>query len=113
MDTNHRHSSNFYPLTDNGDPNTSRKNKKKQPVAHLYICSFFDQQTETDVVETIKSIIRMDEEQCARRNAIRFLIESDPDYFEFESEFSSLFLSHVLEDTFEAAQCGLRSTNNF
>ncbi|XP_055338625.1 chitin synthase chs-2-like [Paramacrobiotus metropolitanus] len=61
------------------------REKKKHNVAHLCICSFFDRQTETDVVETIKSILRVDEEQCARRNALRFLIESDPDYFEFES----------------------------
>lgn len=81
------HRSNLTSLVDPTQAQTPQsKDKKKQQTAHLYICSFFDRQTETDVTETIKSIIRMDEEQCARRNALRFLIESDPDYFEFESK---------------------------
>lgn len=33
----------------------------------------------------LKSIFRMDEDQCARRNAQKYLKVVDPDYYEFES----------------------------
>jgi chitin synthase len=33
----------------------------------------------------LKSIFRMDEDQCARRNAQRYLKIVDPDYYEFET----------------------------
>lgn len=37
----------------------------------------------------LKSILRMDEDQCARRVAQKYLRVVDPDYYEFESKNNS------------------------
>lgn len=37
------------------------------------------------MIEFLKSIIRLDEDQCARRVAQKYLRVVDPDYYEFES----------------------------
>lgn len=37
-------------------------------------------------MEFLKSILRLDEDQCARRVAQKYLKVVDPDYYEFESE---------------------------
>ncbi|OQV22974.1 hypothetical protein BV898_03025 [Hypsibius exemplaris] len=73
-------------------PRAKSQAKEDAAVSHLYICTFFTQQTDHDIMESLKSVLRMDEEQCARRNALKFLIEVDPDYFEFESH---LFFEHA------------------
>jgi hypothetical protein len=39
------------------------------------------------MMEMLKSILRMDEDQSARRVAQKYLRVVDPDYYEFESEF--------------------------
>lgn len=36
-------------------------------------------------MEMLKSILRLDEDQCARRVAQKYLRVVDPDYYEFES----------------------------
>ena len=37
-------------------------------------------------MEMLKSIFRMDEDQCARRVALKYFEVVDPGYYEFESE---------------------------
>lgn len=40
-------------------------------------------------MEFLKSILRLDEDQCARRVAQKYLKVVDPDYYEFESELAN------------------------
>lgn len=42
------------------------------------------------MMEMLKSIFRMDEDQCARRVALKYFEVVDPGYYEFESKFYSL-----------------------
>lgn len=44
----------------------------------------------------LKSIMRMDEDQCARRNAQKYLRIVDPDYYEFEGIILNLYKLHRL-----------------
>lgn len=46
-------------------------------------------ETKDEMMEFLKSIMRMDEDQCARRVAQKYLRIVDPDYYEFESKFRS------------------------
>ena len=43
-------------------------------------------ETQDEMMEMLKSILRMDEDQCARRVAQKYLRVVDPDYYEFESK---------------------------
>lgn len=47
-------------------------------------------ETKDEMIEFLKSILRMDEDQCARRVAQKYLRVVDPDYYEFESRFQYL-----------------------
>ena len=42
-------------------------------------------------MEFLKSILRLDEDQCARRVAQKYLKVVDPDYYEFESKCVHLY----------------------
>jgi chitin synthase len=42
-------------------------------------------ETREEMMEMLKSILRMDEDQSARRVAQKYLRVVDPDYYEFES----------------------------
>lgn len=44
-------------------------------------------ETKDEMMEFLKSILRLDEDQCARRVAQKYLRVVDPDYYEFESKF--------------------------
>ena len=52
-------------------------------------------ETEEEMMEMLKSIFRMDEDQSARRITQKYLEVVDPDYYEFESECSE-FLACVI-----------------
>lgn len=43
-------------------------------------------ETKDEMMEFLKSIMRLDEDQCARRVAQKYLRVVDPDYYEFESK---------------------------
>jgi hypothetical protein len=43
-------------------------------------------ETREEMMEMLKSILRMDEDQSARRVAQKYLRVVDPDYYEFESK---------------------------
>ncbi|KAI6178917.1 Chitin synthase [Aphelenchoides besseyi] len=54
----------------------------------------------------LKSIFRMDEDQCARRNAQKYLKVIDPDYYEFEA--------HILvDDAFDTSDYGEPLINKY
>ncbi|GAV06231.1 hypothetical protein RvY_16252 [Ramazzottius varieornatus] len=91
---------NFSKLIEQNEGPISPRTKAKakfEKTSHLYTCAFLNGTTDHDVLESLKSILLLDEEQCARRNALKFLIDTDPDYFEMECH---LFFEHAfLMDT--------------
>lgn len=52
-------------------------------------------ETHEEMMEMLKSILRMDEDQCARRVAQKYLRVVDPDYYEFESMPNFLYIITV------------------
>lgn len=54
-------------------------------------------ETRDEMMEFLKSILRLDEDQCARRVAQKYLRVVDPDYYEFESKgFSTVKISKLV-----------------
>lgn len=51
-------------------------------------------ETKDEMMEFLKSILRLDEDQCARRVAQKYLRVVDPDYYEFESKIFSCACIH-------------------
>lgn len=49
-------------------------------------------ETKDEMIEFLKSILRLDEDQCARRVAQKYLRVVDPDYYEFESMHTNNYL---------------------
>ena len=43
-------------------------------------------------IENLNFSYRMDDDQCARKNAQRFFDVVDPDYYEFEGKYCYLFI---------------------
>lgn len=54
-------------------------------------------------MEMLKSLLRMDEDQCARRVALKYFDVVDPGYYEFEStsQFSKLINMKLAKDFFK------------
>lgn len=63
-------------------------------LTRIYACATMWHETKDEMNQLLKSLFRMDEDQCARRHAMKFLQVTDVDYYEFEA--------HVLfDDAFE------------
>ncbi|OQR69615.1 hypothetical protein BIW11_04333 [Tropilaelaps mercedesae] len=58
--------------------------KASDHVTKIYACATMWHETTDEMIQMLKSIMRMDEDQCARRNAQKYLRIVDPDYYEFE-----------------------------
>ncbi|KAK3083083.1 hypothetical protein FSP39_013460 [Pinctada imbricata] len=50
----------------------------------IYVCATMWHETEKEMIQVLTSIFRMDNDQCARKNAQKFFDVVDPDYYEFE-----------------------------
>ncbi|XP_059481100.1 chitin synthase chs-2-like [Neocloeon triangulifer] len=63
-------------------------------VTRIYACATMWHETKEEMMEILKSIFRMDEDQSARRMAQQWLQIVDPDYYEFETHifFDDAFL---------------------
>lgn len=64
--------------------------KNSDHITRIYACATMWHETKDEMVEFLKSIIRLDEDQCARRVAQKYLRVVDPDYYEFESKYLSI-----------------------
>ncbi|XP_035215199.1 chitin synthase chs-2-like isoform X2 [Stegodyphus dumicola] len=53
-------------------------------ITRIYACATMWHETTEEMLQMLKSVVRMDEDQCARRNAQKYLRIVDPDYYEFE-----------------------------
>lgn len=61
--------------------------KTKDHITKIFACATMWHETKDEMIEFLKSILRLDEDQCARRMAQKYLRVVDPDYYEFESKF--------------------------
>nr|AFM38193.1 chitin synthase [Anasa tristis] len=64
---------------------TPKTVKKSDGITRIYACATMWHETRDEMMEMLKSILRMDEDQCARRVAQKYLRVVDPDYYEFET----------------------------
>jgi len=53
-------------------------------ITKILACATMWHETSEEMIQMLKSVLRMDEDQCARRNAQKYLRIVDPDYYEFE-----------------------------
>lgn len=66
------------------------KTKTSDSLTRIYACATMWHETRGEMMEMLKSILRMDEDQSARRVAQKYLKVVDSDYYEFESKFRAL-----------------------
>ncbi|XP_012526631.1 chitin synthase chs-2 [Monomorium pharaonis] len=59
--------------------------KNSDHVTRIYACATMWHENKEEMMEFLKSILRLDEDQCARRVAQKYLKVVDPDYYEFET----------------------------
>lgn len=64
----------------------TKKLNSSDQITKIYACATMWHETTEEMVQMLKSVIRMDEDQCARRNAQKYLRIVDPDYYEFEGK---------------------------
>lgn len=73
-------------------------------ICKIYVCATMWHESALEMTCMLKSLFRLDEDQCARRNAQKYLKVVDPDYYEFEA--------HIfLDDAFEPATTMTPATN--
>ncbi|XP_076762627.1 hyaluronan synthase-like protein kkv isoform X3 [Xylocopa sonorina] len=59
--------------------------KSSDHVTRIYACATMWHENKEEMMEFLKSILRLDEDQSARRVAQKYLKVVDPDYYEFET----------------------------
>ncbi|KAJ8958903.1 hypothetical protein NQ318_019671 [Aromia moschata] len=69
--------------TDGSSPKTV---KNSDHITRIYACATMWHENKEEMIEFLKSILRMDEDQSARRVAQKYLRVVDPDYYEFETQ---------------------------
>ena len=82
--------------TESSQPSNT-KTKTSDSITRIYACATMWHETKSEMMEMLKSLFRMDEDQSARRVAQKYLKVVDPDYYEFET--------HIyFDDAFELSE---------
>ncbi|CAH1104222.1 unnamed protein product [Psylliodes chrysocephalus] len=76
----------FIKLVDAHDPEDLNMDKDK--VTKIYACGTMWHETKEEMVEFLKSVLRLDEDQCAHRIVREYLQYNMPNYYEFENSVS-------------------------
>ncbi|XP_042240833.1 chitin synthase chs-2-like isoform X2 [Homarus americanus] len=71
--------------TDSSNTNNATKIKSSDHITRIYATATMWHENEEEMMEMLKSILRMDEDQSARRVAQKYLKIVDLDYYEFET----------------------------
>ncbi|XP_043674130.1 chitin synthase chs-2 isoform X1 [Vespula pensylvanica] len=74
----------IYEQTD-GSTTPASMVKSSDHVTRIYACATMWHENKEEMMEFLKSILRLDEDQSARRVAQKYLKVVDPDYYEFET----------------------------
>lgn len=69
------------------DTKASRDIQEEDKIPQLIVCATMWHETEEELMAFLKSIVRLDEDQCARRMAKNYLNggKADDEYYELES----------------------------
>jgi predicted GTPase len=88
--------------TESSQTNTT-KTKTSDSITRIYACATMWHETKSEMMEMLKSLFRMDEDQSARRVAQKYLKVVDADYYEFESNTLqiTIFFTRMLEEFFK------------
>lgn len=60
--------------------------KEEDYITRLLICATMWHETKDEMVQMLKSLFRLDEDQCAKKNAKQYIDSKIPDYYEFEGK---------------------------
>lgn len=74
-------------ISNHTDASSQKTIKSSDSITRIYACATMWHENKEEMIEFLKSILRLDEDQCARRVAQKYLRVVDPDYYEFESKY--------------------------
>ena len=83
-------SQDYETISENKDDKKRSNAYSSDQIVRIYACATMWHETIEEMVQMLKSVMRMDEDQSARRNAQKYLRIVDPDYYEFEGTVDKL-----------------------
>nr|CAI5837000.1 unnamed protein product [Callosobruchus analis] len=72
-------------ISNHTDGSSPKAVKNSDHITRIYACATMWHENREEMIEFLKSILRLDEDQSARRVAQKYLRVVDPDYYEFET----------------------------